>query len=128
MTRAEVEPITIDTSDRTGISNIRWIVRNINQSITLIQDSGDEQVAEILKEIGKAVINSPRVEKQAGQAVIESLRTLAWEASLPSAERRLGIVKASLAYIPMLLSMDLDTLNYFEVHLGDLRKFFNISS
>jgi hypothetical protein len=51
---------------------------------------------------------------------------LGWEASLPSAERHLGIVKAELAYLPMLLHSDLNVLNYFQAHSNDLRHFFAI--
>ena len=68
------------------------------------------------------------MDKYACQAAMEILRNLAWEASLPSAERRLGIVKADLAYIPMLLSTNPDVLNCFEAHQAELRNFFNISA
>jgi len=122
------EPVTVGSYNLTGIENIREIVGRLNQSIVLMQNGRDEQIAEILKDIGEAIIRNPQMDKYACQAAMEILRNLAWEASLPSAERRLGIVKADLAYMPMLLSTNPDVLNYFEVHQGDLRNFFNISA
>lgn len=56
---AKVEPITISTSDVTGIANIREIVDDINQSINQLQKVGNEWIAEILKEIGQAYYRSP---------------------------------------------------------------------
>ena len=122
------EPINVGTYNFTGIANLHEIVGSINQSIILMQNGEDGQIAEILKDIGEAVIKSPRMDKNACQAAIEILRTLAWEASLPSAERQLGIVKADLAYMPVLLSRNPDVLNLFEARVGDLRKFFKIST
>jgi hypothetical protein len=120
------EPIGLGTYNLTGIGNIREIVGSINKSIILMQNGRDEQIAGILKDIGKAIVTSPHMDKQACQTAMEILRTLAWEASLPSEERQLGIVKAELAYMPMLLSTTPDILNYFEAHSEDLRKFFKI--
>jgi len=121
------EPIAVGRLNNTGVANIHDIVGNINRSIIILQDAGHEQMAEILKEIGKAAIIDPDLKKRACQATIESLRTLAWEASLPCAQRHLGIVRAVLEYIPILLSGSPDTLNYYRVHLDDLREFFGIS-
>ena len=120
------EPIAVGSYNFTGIANIREIVGSINQSIILMQNGRDEQIAEILKNIGRAIITSPHMDKQACQAAMEILRTLAWEGSLPSTERQLGIVKAELAYMPELLSTDPDVLSYFEARLTDLRKFFKL--
>ena len=122
------EPITVGAYNLTGIANLREIVGSINQSIILMQNGRDGQIAEILKDIGEAIIASSHLDKNACQAAIEILRTLAWEASLPSAERQLGIVKAELAYMPVLLSRNPDVLNLFEARLGDLRKVFKIST
>jgi hypothetical protein len=122
------EPIAVGSYNLTGIANIREIVGSINQSIILMQNGRDEQIAEILKDIGGAIITSPRMDEEARQTAMEILRTLAWEASLPSAERQLGIVKAELAYMPVLLKTNPDVLSYFEARLGDLRKFFKISA
>lgn len=121
------EPIAVGSYNLTGIANIREIVGSINQSIILMQNGRDEQIAEILKDIGGAIITSPHMDKQACQTAMEILRTLAWEASLPSTERQLGIVKAELAYMPVLLKTNPGVLSYFEACLADLRKFFKIS-
>ncbi len=124
---ARVSLIAVGALNLTGIANLRQIVDDINQCIDLIQDSGDDRIAEILTEIGKGILQDPRLENQARQEVMENLRLLAWEASLPHMERHLGIVKAALAYIPSLLTTSLDIFNYFTVHSGDLRTFFDIS-
>ena len=121
------EPIAVGRFNTTGVANIHEIVGNINRSIIILQDAGHEHMAEILKEIGRAAIMDPVLKKRVCQATIESLRTLAWEASLPCAQRHLGIVRAALEYIPVLLSDSLDVLNYYRVHLDDLREFFGIS-
>ena len=123
---AKVEPITISTSDVTGIANIREIVDDINQSINQLQKVGNEWIAEILKEIGQAVITDPRLENQPRQATIKTLQNLAHEASLPSAKRRLGDVKFGLAYLSLMLNTSLNALNYLQVHLRDLKRFFDI--
>jgi hypothetical protein len=122
----EAKPITVGVYNRTGIANIREIVGNINQSIILIQNGGDDQIADILKDIGEAVITDPSMEQHARQTAIEILRMLAWEASVPPAERRLGMAKAALTFMPMYLSPHV--LNYFGAHVENLRKFFKISA
>ena len=123
---AGAEPVSIGTLDIQRITNIHHIVGIINQSITLIQNTGNEDMAVALKEITQTIVMTSRLEKHVRQTTIEILRTLAWEASLPPAERQLGIVKAALAYIPLLLSASPDILNRFQPHLGHLRKFFDI--
>jgi len=122
------EPISVGSYNLTGIQNIREIVGRINQSIVLMKNGRDDQIADILKDIGEAIIRSPQIDTHSCQTAMEILRNLAWEASLPSADRRLGIVKADLAYMPMLLGTNPSVLNCFEVHQGDLRNFFNISA
>ncbi len=122
MTR--VGPIIIRSPKATGITNIREMVGDINRCVHRIKSAGDERIAEILTEIGQGILADPRLDNQTRQETIENLRTLAWEASIPSAQRQLGVVKAALAYIPSLLRMSPDVLNYF--HLRDLRRFFGI--
>ncbi len=124
---ARVGPITIGALNLTGIANLRQIVDDINQCIDLMKDAGDDQAAEILTEIGRGILTDARLEKQACQEALENLRMLAWEGSLPGVERHIGVVKASLAYIPSRLITSLDTFNYFQVHLADLRSFFGVS-
>jgi hypothetical protein len=96
-----------------------------DRCVNRIQNAGCKQMAEILSEIGQQVLADSCLENQARQETIESIRTLAWEASLPSAERDLEVVNAALAYIPSLLIPSLPIYNYFQGHLQDLRKFFD---
>ena len=124
---AKVEPIIIGMLNVTGIPNIREIVDDINQSIDQIRNARGERIAQILRELGQEILTDPRMDNQARQETIENLRTLAREASLPSAQRQLGAVKDALASIPSLLSTSLNIRNYFQVHLGDLRGFFGIA-
>ncbi len=124
---ARVGPITIGALNLTGIPNLLQIVDDINQCIDLMKDAGDDQPAGILTGIGQGIITDARLEKKACQEALENLRMLAWEGSLPDVERHLGLVKAALAYIPSLLVTSLDTFNYFQVHLAELRTFFGIS-
>ncbi len=123
---AKIEPITIGTLNLTGIENLPKVVNQINQSIDRIQSAGDEHIGEILREIGQAVIVDSRLEKGARQAIVMILRTLAHEASLSPAKRNPEVVKTTLAFIPALMDTSLDVLNYFHVHLDDLREFFGI--
>jgi alcohol dehydrogenase class IV len=101
-------------------------VGDINQSINQVQNSGSQEMAEILGKISNAILSDSRLKPQDQQEAIENIRTLAQEAGLPSTNRKLGIVKATLAYIPSLLSASTDILNYFQVHLEDIRRFFGI--
>ncbi len=123
---ARLEPITIGTLNLTGIETLPKIVDQINQSIDQIQSAGDEHIGEILREMGQAVIADPRLEKRARRAIVIILRTLAYEASLSPAKRQLEVAKTALAFIPPLLDTSLDVLNYFHVHLDELRQFFGV--
>ncbi len=99
---------------------------DINRCILRIQ--GDtEQVARILREIVQGILTDPGLNNRARQEIMENLRTIAWEASLASTQRQLGVVKAALAYIPSLLSQDIDVLKHFQGHLWQLRTFFGIA-
>lgn len=118
------DPINVDALNATGISNFRDIVSNINRSITLIRDNGDGQIAKALEELGQLVVIAPCLE-HSRQAIIEALRTLAWEASLLPAQRQLGIVRAALDYIPLLLGVHSDVLFLCQSQLENLRGFFN---
>ncbi len=122
----KAKPITIGTVNTTGIANLREIVDDINKSLDHLQKVGNEWVADILREIGQAVITDPRLEKQPRQAIIETLQSLAHEASLPPGKRQLGNAKFAIAYISLMLDTSLNALNYLKVHLGDLKKFFGI--
>ncbi len=124
---ARVGPITIGALNLTGIANLPKIVNDINRNIDRIQNAGSDQIAGILREFGQAILADPRLERRERQATIETLQRLIREAAYPAAKRHLGIVRGALAYIPMLLSTSLDTFNYFQVHLADLRKFFDVS-
>lgn len=117
-------PVTIGTINVTGILNIGEIVGDINQSINQVQNAGSERIAGILKEITQAVLIDPKLEVQARQDTIENIRTVAQEASLPRERRKLGPVKAALAYVPSLISASTDLLNYFQIHAEDIRRFF----
>jgi hypothetical protein len=124
---AKIEPINIGMFNVTGISNIREIIDDVNQNITRIQSAGSEHTAQILSEMGREILTDPRLEKQARRAAIVTFQTFAHEAALPAAERHPAIVKTTLAYFPPLLNTSLDARKYFEVHLGDLRRFFDIA-
>jgi hypothetical protein len=123
---SKIGPIIIGKLNVTGIANLREIVNDINQSIDQVQNAGNEQIAEILREISQAVITDPRFEKQPPQATIETLRTLAREASLAPEKRHLGTVKFGVAYLSLMLNTSLNVLDYLQVHMADLRKFFGI--
>jgi hypothetical protein len=121
-------PITIDTINVTGILNFDNITGDINQSINQVENAGSQQIADILKEIALAVLADPKLEGQARQDAIENIRTIAQEAALEPQRRKLGTVKAALAYIPSLLSAATDVLNYFKIHVDEIRRFFGIQS
>ena len=123
---ARIQPITIDTPNVNEIANLREIVDDINQCIDWIQNTGGERVAEIIREMGQRILTGSRLEKQALHVVMENVRMLAWEASLPREDRRLRATNAALSYIPPLLITSLDVLDYFQAHLEDLKKFFDI--
>jgi len=122
---ARIPPIIIGL-DVTKIENLPKVVDEINQSINRIQDAGSEKIAQILKEIGQAVVSDSHLDNRVCKVTMEILRILASEASLPSADREPEIIKTALACIPLLQSTSLDILNYFKVHLDDLREFFGI--
>ncbi len=125
---ANAEPITIGTVNITGIVNLLEIVDDINKNLDQLQRVGNEWVADILREIGQAVIMDPRLRNQPRQATMEVLQTLAHEASLPPANRQFGNVKFAIAYISLMLDASLNALNYLNVDLADLKKFFDIPS
>ena len=119
-------PISIGTINVTEILNIDSIVGDIDQSINLVQNAGSEQIAGILKETAQAVLADPKLEVHTRQEALENIRTIAQEASQPKEGRKLGVAKAALAYLPSLLSASTDVLNYLQVHMEDIRRFFGI--
>ncbi len=123
---AKAKPITIGTVNTTGIADLQGIVDDINQSLDRVQKVGNEWVADILRELSQAVITDPRLKTQPRQATIETLQSLAHEASLPPGKRQFGNVKFAIAYISLMLDTSLNVLNYLKVHLTDLKKFFGI--
>jgi hypothetical protein len=110
-----------------GVANFGDIVHDINQYIDLIHSAGDEKAAQILTGIGKGILTDPRLDNPTRKEAMENLQLLAWEASLPFADRRLGVVKGALAYLLVLLTSSLDALNCLHKHLADLRAFFDIA-
>ncbi len=124
---ATVKPIIIGTLNVTGIANLRKIVDDINRSIGQVQNAGNDQIAETLREIGQAILTDPRLETHARRAAILTFQTFAREASLPFADRHPAVVKTALTHIPSLLNTSLDMLNHFDVRSKDLERFFGIS-
>jgi hypothetical protein len=59
------EPIAVGSYNLTGAANLRQIVSSINRSIILIQNGRYEHIAEILKDIGKAIVTSPHANEYA---------------------------------------------------------------
>jgi hypothetical protein len=119
-------PISIGTLNVTGIANIGKIVGDINQSINQSQGMGHTEIAAILKELTQAVISDPRLSPGDREEALQNLHAVASESAQPVGERKMGVVKASLAYLPALLSASTDVLNYLQIHLADLQRFFGI--
>ena len=119
-------PISIGTLNVTGTANLGTIIGDINQSINQARGMGHKQIAEILKDLTQAVISDRRLNPGDRNEAIQNLHTLAKESALPPEERKMGVVKASLAYLPALLSASTDVLNYLQIHLVDLQRFFGI--
>jgi hypothetical protein len=85
--------IPISRLDGSEIANLFEIVGDINRCIVQLQNDGDEQVAEILRDIGVKVLMDPRMAKKERRQAIRNVRKLAWEASLPSKERKAGTAR-----------------------------------
>ena len=100
---------------------------DINQSIDRIQNDGGERVAEILKNVVQSAISDPTLGENICGLIIKTIRTLVHQADLSPAERQLGVVRGALTYISMLLPVHPAILDYFQLHLDDLREFFGIS-
>jgi len=122
-----VKPSAIGMLDVSEIDGLHQILDDINHSINRIRNAGGDGTAEILKNIGQAALSNRFWDRQIAGLTVVTLRTLANEATLPPAERRLGVVRGALTYMSMLLWTSRDILEYFETHLADLRKFFGIS-
>ncbi len=120
-------PITIGSFHAPNLADFGKALGQINQYVKQVQNAGSEGIAEILRVIILEVITDPRLEGKARWKAIKNLRTLAREASLHPAKRHLKTVRGALATIPRSLITSLDIFSYFQVHLADLRKFFNIS-
>ncbi len=121
-----VEPSAISMLNASEIEVLHQVLDDISHCIYRIQNNGGERMAEILKNIAQAAISDPFLERHKAGLIIVTLRTLANEANLPPAERRLGFVRGALTYISMLLITRLDVFDYFQAHLADLKKFFGI--
>ena len=118
--------VTIGEMTVHGIANFGEIMGNIEQSINLVKDSGNEKIAKILEELIQVILNDKNLVGQNRQEAIESIQTITEQASIPNEKRKLGIIKATLLYIPGLLSASADVLNYFQVNLKDIKSFFGI--
>jgi len=124
---AEATPISISTLDVQKIANLYQIMDDINQSFARIQNDVGERVAEILKNVIRATIGDPGLDENICSLIIRTIRTLTHQADLSPAERQLGVVRGALTYISMLLPVHPSILDYFQLHLDDLREFFGIS-
>jgi len=91
-----------------------------------VNGMGHKELAQILKELTQALIANPSLGSRERKEAVENLHTLAGEASAPQEQRKIGTVKAALGYLPGLLSASTDVLNYFQVHLVDIQRFFGI--
>ncbi len=87
--------IPISRLNVTEIANLHDIVGEINRCIIQLQNEGDAQVAEVLRDIGLKVLTDPRMEKRERKKAIKNVKKLAQEAIVPSRIRKPGAVRRS---------------------------------
>jgi hypothetical protein len=98
---ATVNNIKVDHSV-IGVLNTGSI-KNVDNAVTVLRQSGDEQIALAITDLTKAVIDARNVDTEAKNKIVELLSVIAEEAARPIPERRSAVARSLLSELCTLI-------------------------
>jgi hypothetical protein len=98
-------PPQIDLSNST-IGNVAFgaVLGDLNAYVQILQTHGDQQIADAIGKLTDAISKWTEIEDAHRKDLLENVAQISKEASTPPDQRRLGVIKASLAFLTAALS------------------------
>lgn len=92
------------TGNNVTVINARTI-RNLDASITVMQSSGEGELASAVKELTQALVDSKEIDDANRNEIAELLEFLVSQATAEAQDRSMGVVGSVLSRIPIAISM-----------------------
>lgn len=87
------------TGGTIGQMNVKSLVNNLNACIVALNTGGAQDTAQAIQGLAEALGNAAELDDDTRRQALESLEDLAEQAQLQPGERKLGRIKAALAFI-----------------------------
>ena len=124
ITNMNLNNIRIDNSS-IGILN-SGNIQSIDQSVTMLDRSGESDVAIALAKLTEAVANDPGGNSVLKNQIVDILSTVGGEAEKPKEQRKIGTVRAAINELATLFGGLAGLSQLWETYAPTLRSFFGI--
>ena len=94
--------------------NLGTVIGDVNATVTMLRDQGQQKVAEAIRALTEAVANADSLGADR-RDLIESLSTIGEQATLPEEKRKPGLVRALVASLASALRTSADVAKIWDV-------------
>jgi hypothetical protein len=106
--------------------NLGSVLGDINNSVTTLEEAGQTLFANALKTFTEHVAAVEDVPAETKREMIENLALVGAQAALPSAERKVGLIKGDLGYIGSAVATIKPLLEVWNIFAPQAESFFKL--